>query len=223
LGVTSLGSDRHRAWIEQIVAHYRGDARVRAVVVFGSDSAGTWHELSDVDLDVVIDDGVVIEPSAEAAALFGPRAAIVLPGTDSVDVVLDSLEEFSIRWHPLLATSPNICASAHVVAGSVATADLVAAGEGNRTPPNEQQLLDSFVRDAVYAWKSISRTKSWDAVAAVERMRQALVALRGQRDSLQLDPADPAGALAKVITEAATRYDFGQRRSALLEQLGCGR
>jgi predicted nucleotidyltransferase len=221
--VTSLGSDRHRAWIEQIVAHYHGDARVRAIVVFGSVSAGTWHELSDVDLDVVIDDGVVIEPSAEAAALFGPRAAIILPRTDSVDVVLDSLEEFSIRWHPLVATNPNICASARVVAGSVATADVVAAGEGNRTPPNEQHLLDSFVRDAVYAWKSISRAKRWDAVAAVERMRQVLVALRGQRDSRQLDPADPAGALANVIAEAASRFDFGGRRSALLEQLGRGR
>jgi predicted nucleotidyltransferase len=145
--------------IELVIAHYRGDARVRAIVVFGSVSTGTWHDLSDVDLDVVTEDGAVIEPASEATALFGPRAVIILPRTDSVDVVLDSLEEVSIRWHPLAATSPNICASAQVVAGDLSTAEIVAAGDGNRVQPDEQQLLDAFVRDAVYAGKrSTERT-----------------------------------------------------------------
>jgi len=221
-GVVDLGTDGHRALIEQVVAHYRGDARVRAIVVFGSVSTGTWHVLSDVDLDVVTDDGAVIEPAVEAAALFGPRAAIILPGTDSVDVVLDSLEEVSIRWHPLATTSPNICASAQVVAGDLSTADVVAAGDGNRAQPDHQQLLDAFVRDAVYAWKAISRANSWNAVAAVQRMRQCLVALSGRRDDLRLDPADPAGALAKVIAETAVRFDLGPRRHLLLKRLGYG-
>jgi predicted nucleotidyltransferase len=55
--VVTLGSDAHRALIEQVVAHYRQDGRVRAVAVFGSVSTGSWHELSDVDLDVVTGDG----------------------------------------------------------------------------------------------------------------------------------------------------------------------
>jgi predicted nucleotidyltransferase len=196
--------------IELVIAHYRGDARVRAIVVFGSVSTGTWHDLSDVDLDVVTEDGAVIEPASEATALFGPRAVIILPRTDSVDVVLDSLEEVSIRWHPLAATSPNICASAQVVAGDLSTAEIVAAGDGNRVQPDEQQLLDAFVRDAVYAWKAINRANRWDAVAAVQRMRQSLVGLCGRRDSLRLDPADPAGALSKVIAEAAGRSISGR-------------
>ncbi len=221
-GVVPLGSDQHRALIAHVVAHYRSDARVRAVVVFGSVGAGTWHDLSDVDLDVVTADGAVIEPAAEAAALFASRAAVVLPRDDSVDVVLDSLEEISIRWHPLATTSPNICASARVVAGDLTTAEVVAAGDGNRARPDEQRLLDAFVRDAVYASKSISRANTWDAVAAVQRMRQSLVALRGRRDGLRLDPADPAGALAEVIAEAARHFDLGPRRSGLLEQLGYG-
>jgi predicted nucleotidyltransferase len=206
--------------IALVVAHYRRDARVRAIVVFGSVGTGTWHDLSDVDLDVVTSDDTVIEPTVEAAALFGHRAVIVLPRADSVDVVLDSLEEVSIRWHPLAATSPNICETAQVVAGDLSTTDIVAAGDSNRAQPDEQQLLDAFVRDAVYAWKAISRANGWDAVAAVHRMRHSLVALRGRRDSLRLDPGDPAGALLKVITEATSRFDLGPHRHMLLEQLG---
>jgi hypothetical protein len=185
-------------------------------------SAGTWHELSDVDLDVVIGDDAVIEPATEAATLFTPHAVIILPRIDSVDVVLDSLEEVSIRWHPLITTSPNIGASVQVVAGDLATADIVAAAGGNRAQPDKHQLLDTFVRDAVYAWKSIRRANNWDAVVAVQRMRQSLAELRGRRDHLRLDPDDPAGALATVIAEATRHFDFGPRRRELLDQTGSG-
>jgi predicted nucleotidyltransferase len=222
-GVETLGSDAHRALIEQVVAHYQQDGRVRAIAVFGSVSTGTWHELSDVDLDVVTGDGVDVAPGREARALFGPRAAVVVAGTDRADVVLDSLEEVSIRWHPLAATSPNICASVRVVYGRLTAAEIIAAGQANRAQPDEQRLLDSLVREALGAWKMLSRGHRWEAVAGVERMRQSLLALRGQRDSLRPDPADPAGALAAVIAEAAAYFDFGPRRRALLEQMGVPR
>jgi len=139
--VVTLGSDAHRALIEQVVAHYRQDGRVRAVAVFGSVSTGAWHELSDVDLDIVTGDGVDVMPGREAGALFGPRAAIVVAGADCADVVLGSLEEVSIRWHPLAATSPNICASVRVVYGQLTAAEIIAAGEANLAQPDEQPLL----------------------------------------------------------------------------------
>jgi predicted nucleotidyltransferase len=219
-GVGALGSDAHRVLIERIVAHYRGDLRVRAVAVFGSVSTGTWHDLSDVDVDVVIGDGVVVAPATEAAALFGSRAVIILARADSVDVVLISLEEVSIRWHPLAATSPSISASVRVVGGELSAAEIVAAANANRAQPDEQQLLDALVRDAIGAWKALRRGHRWDAVLAVQRMRQFLLALRGRRDSLRLDPADPAGALAQVIAETTTCFDVGLRRGRLLEQIG---
>jgi len=75
--MTAMGSAAHQALVKQVTAHYAGDPRVRAVAVFGSVGSGTWHELSDVDLDIVTADGVVIDPGAEARALFGVRAAIV--------------------------------------------------------------------------------------------------------------------------------------------------
>jgi predicted nucleotidyltransferase len=217
--VGSLGGNAHRALLEHVVAHYRHDGRVRAVAVFGSVSTGTWHELSDVDLDIVIEDGVAMAPAAEVAALFGTDAAIIVSRTDSADVVLESLAEVSIRWHPLAATSPNIAASVRVAGGRLSVAEIIAAAEANRARPDEQQLLDVLVRHAIGAWKALQRGQPWDAVAAVERMRQSLASLRGRRDNLALDPADPAGALGSVVAEAVASVDFGLRRTRLLEQI----
>ena len=168
-------------------------------------------------------DGVDVAPGREAGALFGSGAAIVVAGADCADVVLDSLAEVSIRWHPLAATSPNICASVRVVHGQLTAAEIIAAGKANRAQPEEQRLLDGLVREAVGATKMLSRGHRWEAAAGVERMRRSLLALRGRRDGLRLDPADPAGALAAVIAEAAACADFGPRRWALLERSGVPR
>jgi hypothetical protein len=48
--------------------------------------------------------------------------------------------------------------------------------------------------------------------------RSSLI-LHGRRDSLRPDPADPTGALAAVIAEAAAYFDSGPRRCALLALL----
>jgi hypothetical protein len=214
----ALGSPAHQALIEHVVAHYAGDDRIRAVAVFGSVGAGTWHELSDVDLDVVTEDGARVDPGAEIAALFGPRAVIVLTGADSADVVLGSREELSVRWHPLSTTSPNIGATVRVVAGRLAAADLVEAGTASGGGPGEPRRLDAIVRDALYAQKALARGRHWEAVTAVERIRRSLTGLRGRRDGLRLDPADPARALATVLAEVQADYDLGPRRRALLDQ-----
>jgi predicted nucleotidyltransferase len=217
--MAALGSSAHRAIIEDVVARYRDDDRVLAVAVFGSIATGAWHELSDIDLDIVISDCAVVRPADEVAALFGSRAAIALTRADSADVVLDSLEEVSIRWHPLAATSPNIAASVRVVDGALSDADLAAVGEANRARPDTQRLLDALVRDAIGASKSLARGRRWEAAAAIERMRRSLLDLRGRRDDLLLDPADPAAALTAVLAETQACYDLGPRRLALLEQI----
>jgi hypothetical protein len=173
-----------------------------------------------VDIDVVTGQDVIIDPAAEATAIFGRQAAIVITRDDSADVVLDSLAEASIRWHPLTATSPNITRSLRVVAGDLSADQIVAAGEANRVPPDEQRLLDVCVREALGAWKAVRRGRGWDAIVAVERVRHALTALRGRRDRLRLDPADPLGALAAVLAEATASFDLGERRRRLIEQMG---
>jgi predicted nucleotidyltransferase len=216
--MTVPGSDAHRHVIEHIVARYRDDNRIRAVAIFGSVATGAWHELSDVDMDVVISDTAVIRPADEAAALFGPRAVVIVTRADSADVVLDSLAEISIRWHPLRATSPNIATTVRVVYGELSDSDLAAAGAANRTRPDEEQLLNALMREAVGARKWLARGRPWEATAAVERMRRSLLELRGRRDTLQLDPADPAAALAAVIAEVQAHFDLGPRRRALLDR-----
>lgn len=52
--MSRLGSERHGALIDEVVSFYAEDERILAVAVFGSVGAGIWHELSDLDLDVVI-------------------------------------------------------------------------------------------------------------------------------------------------------------------------
>lgn len=156
---------------------------------------------------MVIGDDVVIDPATEAAALFAPHAVIILPRLDSADVVLDSVEEVSIRWHPLTATSPNINASVQVVAGDLPRADIVAAAESNRTQPDEHRLLDAFVRDAVTPGNPsagpMTGMQSWPYNGCASRWPRC-----GQRDHLRPDPNDPAGALTAVIAEATRHFDF---------------
>ena len=217
--VTDFGSPRHQSLLEQVVAHYRGDERVRAVAVFGSVAAGTWHDLSDVDLDVVTMDDAAIVPADEVKALFGDRAQVVLASIDSADIVLDSLEELSIRWHPLATTSPNIASSLRVVSGELSDGDLRVAAEANRKQPDEQRLLDQLVRDAVGAWKTTRRGDTWSAAAYVGRMWGTLESLLGRRLALELDPADPEGALTVVLSEARASYELGPIREGVLAQL----
>jgi len=217
--VSSLGSERHQALVDAVTEYYAEDERVRSVVVFGSVAAGTWHELSDVDLDVVVEDGAVVVPRTEIYDIFGERAVIVVSSEDSADVVLDSLEELSIRWHRLADTSPNISASLRVVAGDMSDAAVRAAAEANRVPPAREQLLDALVRYAIGAWKEIHRGNPWQAVICVEEMRYRLTLLRGRRDTLELDPASPEEALAQALVEVRAWDDLGQPREQLLARL----
>jgi hypothetical protein len=108
------------------------------------------------------------------------------------------------------------------VAGRLPATQIASAGEANRARPDEQRLLDTLVREAIGTWKANRRGRPWEAVAAVERARHALTALRGRRDGLLLDPADPAGALAAVVAEAAWSCEFGPVRAELLARLGLG-
>jgi predicted nucleotidyltransferase len=222
LAGAELGSGAHGELIARVAAHYRDDDRVLAVAVFGSVSAGTWHELSDVDFDIVLADQAAAEPDAEVAALFGSTAVIVLTKADCADVVLDSGQEASFRWHPLPATSPNITGTVRVVAGQLTAADIAAAGEANRAAPDTRRLLDAAARDAIGARKALARERAWEAAAAVERVRASLTALRGGRDGLRLDLADPAGALRAVLAVLEDGYDLGPRRRALLARFGAG-
>ena len=217
--VKELGSARHQALINHVISHYRTDERIRSVGVFGSIGSGTWHELSDVDLDIVTADEAAIVPAEEVEALFGDRTQILLASADSADVILDSLEELSIRWHPLATTSPNITSSLRTLSGELSDSEIRTAGEANREPPDEQRLLDQLVRDAIGARKEIQRGDIWSAIAYVDRMSGTLVSLLGRRVTLELDPRQPEAALNEVLAVARASFDLGPKRDRLLSQL----
>jgi hypothetical protein len=178
------GTPAHQALLAAVVAHYRADPRVLAVGLFGSLARGTWDQYADLDLDIVVRDGVWVDVPAELARLcaafapVGERAAlIVVQHADRGDVVLASLRELSVRYHRLSITSPNIVDSLLVLAGSLDAAAIRSAGEANRAPgvtPSAalqalQTMLDACLRYAVEVDLALRRGRLWSALDLLER------------------------------------------------------
>lgn len=174
------GAPQHQALLQAIVERYAPDERVLAVVVFGSLGRGNWDVYSDLDLDVVLADGVTLDVPGELHALadslvaLGERAAGIIPDEDEEegDILLESLMMLSIRYHPLATTSPNIVDSLRMLSGCIDAAAIVAAGEANRRPPPMplERLLDACVRDAAVAHVGVQRGWVWYTVEVLHRL-----------------------------------------------------
>ena len=177
------GTKQHQALLNSIVAFYQSDPRILAVIVFGSLGRGTWDEFSDLDLDVIVADDISIDISNELARLcaslagLNERAAIILPEGDEGDIVLESLMQLSIRYHPLSQTSPNIVDSMLILAGSLDVTEITAAGNENRSGDIMplSQLLDRCVRYAVVANVEFQRKHFWAANEVLHRMRTLIM------------------------------------------------
>ena len=183
------GTPSHQAVLSALTAHYASDPRVLAFSLFGSLARGDWDEYSDLDLDVVLRDDVMIDVRQEAERLtpvletVGERIALIVPrGEESVDLVLLPLLEISIRYHTLATTSPNIVESVIVLAGPITTEQVRAAGlvnmEHDETPPAE--LLDACVRYALEIDIALRRGESWLAIELLHRTRNLLMELFAQ-------------------------------------------
>jgi predicted nucleotidyltransferase len=183
------GTSAHQAALGALRAHYASDPRTLAFSLFGSLARGNGDEYSDLDLDVILRDDAPIDTRQEVERLapvletVAERIVLTLPrGNGSVDLVLLPLLEISIRYHPLATTSPNIVESVKVLAGSLTTEQVRAAGIANResdeTPPVE--LLDACVRYALEVDFALRRGKLWIAVELLHRMRGLLMELFAQ-------------------------------------------
>jgi predicted nucleotidyltransferase len=180
------GTPQHQAVLRAIVAHYREDPRVLSVIVFGSLGRGNWDSLSDLDLDIVIADGVEIDPAEElrrlcdSLAVTGERVALIIPdGEDAGDALLESLLRLSVRFHPLAATSPSVVDSMRVLAGRIDPAAIVAAGLANRRPGGESpaHLLERCLWYASEASVYLQREQTWLAIELLHRLRRLLIEL----------------------------------------------
>jgi len=101
---TYPGTAQHQALLQAIVARYKDDSRVLAVIVFGSLGRGNWDDYSDIDLDVVMADETTLdvlcelEQLCEALAALNERAALIIPdGDDAGDVVSGCATRWSLE------------------------------------------------------------------------------------------------------------------------------
>jgi predicted nucleotidyltransferase len=222
------GTSRHQAMLRAIVAYYAADPRILAVVVFGSLGRGTWDALSDVDLDIVVADGVAIDAVDELGRLcesfagMGERVALIVPdGDDAGDVVFESLMQLSVRYHPLSTTSPNIVDSMRVLGGAMDHATIAAAGLANQRAPAEplERLLARCVRYAAVADVMLERGQVWGTVEVLHRMRVILMALFARTHdgtrAYQVFEREADAALQARLGSTLPRYDLDSLRSSL--------
>jgi hypothetical protein len=89
---------------------------------------------------VVVADEAKIDVEAELIHLGASFAAIdehialLIPDDDDADVVFRSLMELSIRYHPLVNTSPNIVDSMLLLLGQIDRSTIEDAGRANKLP-----------------------------------------------------------------------------------------
>ena len=178
------GSPQHQAVLQVIVDYYQGDSRVLAIILFGSLARGSWDHHSDIDLDIVLADGVTLNVIEEISALcdsfssIGEQPALIIPdGSEAADVVLQSLFQLSVRYHPLATTSPNILDSLHVIVGPLEIDTIRQAGEANRRKSSADTtvLLDEYLRYALEVDIALRRGRLWLALELLHRMRDILM------------------------------------------------
>jgi predicted nucleotidyltransferase len=224
------GTAQHQALLAAVTAYYSGDARVLALSLFGSLARGNWDVYSDLDLDVVMADGVQLDVLEELERLCTALAAngqtdaiIVLDKGDAADVVFSSSLQFSIRYHPLATTSPNIVDSLRLLAGRLDRATIAAAGLANRRParPPLGAVLNKAVRDCAVADVAVRRGQLWLAVEMLHRVRGSIMQLyalahQGER----VLPSLEANALLAVqLGGALPQYTQASMRQALIRCL----
>jgi ribosomal protein S18 acetylase RimI-like enzyme/predicted nucleotidyltransferase len=180
------GTAQHQAMLGAIVDFYADDPRVLAISVFGSLGRGDWRPDSDLDLDVVVADSVRIEIEAELHRLsaafepLGERAALIMPhGADNGDVVLESLLQLSVRYHPLADTNPNILSGLRVLGGQLGYAEMEAAARANQRPTasSPPHPVDECLHYSITAERALRAERLWLAVELIHLARGLLIGL----------------------------------------------
>ena len=173
------GTRAHQALLRSIVDAYAADERVLAVGVLGSLGRGTWDEWSDLDLDVVVADDVVLDAVVEAHAVCERLCqfeALVVPSRPGeVDVLLPSLEQLSIRYHTIGTTNAHIIDDLKIVGGHLDRAAVLAAGVVHSLPLRTPELIASeALRFAVSVDTALRRGNVWQALRGLDELRWRL-------------------------------------------------
>jgi hypothetical protein len=222
------GSPAHQRLLRAMTEYHARQPWALAFLVFGSVARGDWDVSSDLDLDVVIADDAVIAPEDEIrrlCAAIGERPALIAPRrVDDGDVVLDSLAEFSIRYHPLAVTSPNIIASMRLLWGRIDVERIRAAGLANARSSSASQTPETLValcvRAALGGATMLARGRRWTALALLEQARGLLMTLfaqahAGERPMQSFERTADARLQSELARTVAT-WEPASIRAALL-------
>jgi len=223
------GGTEHQRLLRGIAEHYADDDRVLAVAVFGSVGRGTWDEYSDLDLDVVVADGVTLDILGEVRRIcdgLGEAPVVIVPVCDNAaDVVLPSLMQFTIWYHPLRNTSANIVDSMVVLTGRLDHAEIIAAALKNRRPypPSFADLLGACIRQVVTVDAKLHRRAFWLSYLVLYEAREHLLrvfaASRGAKRPYHLVDAISDESLRVRLVRTLPHNDLPSLQEAFLALL----
>jgi predicted nucleotidyltransferase len=177
------GTRQHQKLLGTITEYYASDERILAILCFGSLGRGNWDAHSDLDLDIVIQDGIYFDVPHELGQLCAAikqeygTDAIVIADAEEGDVVLSNLLEFSIRYHPLADTKPAILDSMVLLTGNLSLDQIRAAAEQRRhlDEPDLHALVNQCVRYLVGWHKALQRKRIWMAIELQHRIHHLIM------------------------------------------------
>lgn len=103
---------------------------------------------------------------------------VLLPDADdAVDILLPSLMQVSLRYHPLASTSPNIVDSLIVLTGRLEKIAIQDAGRANQKTKamSLRELLSSCIRLLVEVDGRLHRRQFWTAYQLIHLARERLL------------------------------------------------
>ncbi len=176
------GSAHHQHLLERIVTFYAGDDRVLALILFGSLGRGAGDAWSDLDLGVIVRDGVRVDVSAELAQLGaalaenGDRILSAADAGDAGYLIPQSLSGIAIDYTELAKVSPYVLDGCTVLGGTLDLAAIHKAAAANEQP---QPALSLLVHKALWlalgADIPFQRQQFWQALTSLDRMRGTLL------------------------------------------------
>lgn len=225
------GTKRHQQMLQSILDYYAEDARILAVLLFGSLGRGDWDEYSDLDLDITLVDNASIDARRELANLCASirdkhgLEALIIADIEEGDVVLSNLLEFSIRYHVLTDTKPAILDSMRLLSGTVTLDEIrEAANQDYVSEPKEMvEIVNQCIRYALQLHNAVMRRRLWMSLEMLQRIRGSLMSLYGNGHGadrpVQFFDAHASPELQELLAGLTPRAELSSVREALSNTL----
>jgi predicted nucleotidyltransferase len=204
------GSTRHQHLLQTIAAFYAADDRVLALILYGSLARGGGDAYSDLDLGVIVREGVQVDVGAEIAQLgaaladHGEPILTTEAAGETGYLVPQSLCGIAIDYTDLAKVSPYVLAGCTVLGGTLDLETIRMAAAANDKP---QPALSLLVHQALWlalgADVALQRQQFWQAQPRLEAVRRVLLEIfafsrGGKRSSQVFAEAASAELQAKV-------------------------